>query len=275
MKRKMLAHINHAWRWCGTVFSFLVFGVGGLLLPIIAMPILYVLPGSTELREQRGQRVIHHAFRFYIGLMKFLGVLSYEVEGIEKLSNARLILANHPSLIDVIFLISLMPNASCVVKGKLIRNPFTRGPVKTAGYIINEESDKVIAAAGEAFSKRRALIIFPEGTRTTPGKPLVLKRGAANIAIRTAADITPVLISCRPTTLTKENRWYQVPASKVHMRLRVDDLISVAPYLRDNTPSVAARQLTADLADYFDKELRLYEQSAPGNKADDYRCARS
>ena len=269
----MQARINHAWRWCGTAFSFLVFGMGGILLPLIVMPVLYVLPGSAELREQRGQRVIHHAFRFYIGLMKFLGVLSYEVDGLEKLSNARLILANHPSLIDVIFLIALVPNASCVVKGKLTRNPFTRGPVKTAGYIINEESDKVIAAAGDAFAKGRALIIFPEGTRTTPGEPIQLKRGAANVAIRATADITPVLISCRPTTLTKEDRWYQVPSSKVHMRIQVNDAIPVASYLQDSTPSVAARQLTADLAGYFDKELRVYEQSAPGSKADDYRCA--
>lgn len=267
------ARINHAWRWFGTAFSFLVFGVGGILLPIIVMPVLYVLPGSAEQRERRGQQVIHQAFRFYIGLMKFLGVLSYEVDGLEKLSNARLILANHPSLIDVIFLIALVPNASCVVKGKLTRNPFTRGPIKAAGYIINEESDKVIAAAGDAFDKGRALIIFPEGTRTTPGKPMQLKRGAANVAIRATADITPVLISCRPTTLTKEDRWYQVPSSKVRMRIQVNDAIPVAPYLQDSTPSVAARQLTADLADYFDKELRFHEQSAPGNKADDYRCA--
>lgn len=271
----MLAHINHLWRWCGTGFSFLVFGVGGMLLPVVMLPVLYCMPGNSELRERRGQRVIHHAFRFYIGMMKFLGVLSYEVENLDKLRNARLILANHPSLIDVIFLIALVPNANCVVKGKLIRNPFTRGPIKTAGYIINEENDKVIAAAGEAFAKGHALIIFPEGTRTTPDAGIALKRGAANVAIRNATDVTPVLISCRPTTLTKQDRWYQVPASKVHIRICVNDIIAVEPYLHETAPSIAARKLTADLADYFNKELRVYEQSAAGNKADDYRCAGS
>lgn len=272
---KWLALINHAWRWCGTAFSFFIFGLGGIVLPLIAVPILFCIPGSLEQREKRAQAVIHNSFRFYIGMMRFLGVLSYEVENIEKLRNAQLILANHPSLIDVIFLIALVPNANCVVKGKLVRNPFTRGPIKTAGYIINDNSEEVITAASAAVTKGHALIIFPEGTRTTPGKGLALKRGAANVAIRATADITPVLIDCYPTTLTKQDRWYQVPDKKVHFRIQVNETIPVAPYQQLSAPSVGARKLTTDLTEYFNKELTLYERSAARNQTDDYRCARS
>lgn len=259
------ARINHGWRWCGTVFSFFIFGLGGILLPVIAVPVLFLMPGTERQRERRAQGIIHHSFRFYIGMMKFLGVLSYELEGEDKLPQAKLILANHPSLIDVIFLIALVPNANCVVKGGLVRNPFTRGPIKAAGYIINESSEEVISAAAEAFAKGDALIIFPEGTRTTPRQQVRLKRGAANVAIRTAADITPVLIECVPTTLSKQNRWYHVPVEKVHFRIKVCENISVAPYLAESAPSVGARKLTADLAEYFNKELILYEQSAVGS----------
>jgi len=260
-----IARINHGWRWFGTVFSFFIFGLGGILLPVFAVPVLFLLPGTKRQRERRAQGIIHHAFRFYIGMMKFLGVLSYQLEGVDKLPQAKLILANHPSLIDVIFLIALVPNANCVVKGGLVRNPFTRGPIKTAGYIINESSEEVISAAADAFAKDDALIIFPEGTRTTPQQQVSLKRGAANVAIRTAADITPVLIECVPTTLSKENRWYHVPPEKVHFRIKVCEPISVAPYLAESAPSVGARKLTTDLAEYFNKELVLYEQSAAGN----------
>jgi 1-acyl-sn-glycerol-3-phosphate acyltransferase len=257
--RHIGATFNHAWRWCGTAFSFFVFGLGGVLLPIVAVSLLFIVSGSPLQREKRAQLVIHRAFRIYIGMMKYLGVLSYELKDTEKLKSAQLILANHPSLIDVIFLIAMVPNANCVVKGRLVRNPFTRGPIKTAGYIINDDNEDVIAEALAAFDKGHALIIFPEGTRTTPGQPVKLKRGAANIAIRTAADITPVLIECTPSTLTKQDRWYEVPAKKVHFRLRVDDRIPVSRYLEQKAPSVGARRLTADLADYFNKELGLYE----------------
>ena len=242
----LLAAIDRAWRWLGTAFCFFVFGLGGALVPIIVVPVLTVLPGNTEQREKRAQRVIHVAFRLFIGLMKNLGVLRYQISGLEKLEGAKLILANHPSLIDVVFLIAMLPNANCVVKGKLISNPFTRGPIKAAGYIINDEAGDVIAAAAEAFAKGHALIIFPEGTRTQPAQPVQLKRGAANVAVRTNADITPVLIECNPTTLTKSDHWYRVPARRVEIRIQVKDLIKVKPYQDNINPSKGARTFGED-----------------------------
>ena len=255
----MLAKIDHAWRWFGTAFSFFTFGVGGLLLSIFYVPVLYCLPGDKLTRERRAQRTIHQVFHMYIEMMRFLGVLTYQIDGIEKLKGARLILANHPSLLDVVFLISMVPNASCVVKGKLTRSIFTRGPVKVAGYIINEEASDVIAAAARAFSNGQALIIFPEGTRTTPSKILHFKRGAANIAVRTGSDITPVLIYCRPTTLTKNEHWYQVPRKRVHFQIQVRDQLTIDRYVKNLRPSRGARNLTGDLIKYFSKELNVHE----------------
>jgi 1-acyl-sn-glycerol-3-phosphate acyltransferase len=256
--------ISQGWRWCGTAFSFFIFGLGGVLIPVFVVPILYIIPGGKARREQRAQKVIHYAFRYYIEVMRGLGVLSYQVTNIQKLQGAKLILANHPSLIDVIFLIALVPNANCVVKNKLTRNFFTRGPIKAAGYIANNDPEEVIKAAKDAFDKGHALILFPEGTRSTPLQPLQLKRGAANVAIRAQADITPVVISCHPTTLTKSDRWYQVPAKKVHFQIHVKDITKIDPYIKSSTiPSKQARLLTGDLETYFNQECVQHEQSSP------------
>ena len=128
----MLARIEFAWRWLGTAFSYLVFGLGGLVFTILAVPVLFCLPGGKLVRARRAQKSLHYLLRAYVRMMSLLGVVSYQIEGIEKLRGSRLILANHPSLLDVVFLIALVPNACCVVKGKLTRNFFTRGPIKTA-----------------------------------------------------------------------------------------------------------------------------------------------
>lgn len=267
----LVRKLNHAWRWLGTAFSFFIFGVGGICLPLLVFPTLYLLPGSSDVREQRAQKVIHKTFRFYIRLMRFLGVLDYKIEAPERLVNAKLILANHPSLIDVVFLIAMVPNANCVVKSRLLKNPFMRGPIKAAGYIINDEAaEDVITAARDAFNKQHALIVFPEGTRTTPNTPLAMKRGAANIAIRAQADITPVLIGCTPTTLTKQDKWYQVPETKVHFWMKVQDEIKIAPYIETDNPSRSARNLTKDLTHYFTEELSRYERHKTGTETADY-----
>ena len=255
----MLARLDHAWRWFGTAFSFLLFGIGGLLVPLIVVPLFYCLPGDESIRARRVRHCFHLIFRLYIDTMRFLGVLSYRIEGVEKLRGARLILANHPSLLDVVFLISMVPNASCVVKGKLQRNFFTRWAVKAAGYIMNEEAGDVIDAARRVIDDGQTLIIFPEGTRTTPSEKIQFKRGAANVAIRTGSDITPVLIYCTPTTLTRNEPWYQVPDQRMHFWILVQDPLGIDLYLQDSAPSRGSRKLTIDLVDYFNRELETHE----------------
>jgi len=258
----LLRKINHAWRWFGTAFSFFMFGVGGVILLLVVMPLLNLLTGNGERREKWAQNLIHIIFRMFIGLMKGLGVLSYRISGLENLQGAKLVLANHPSLIDVVFLIAMMPNANCIVKGRLTRNLFTRGAVKAAGYIMNDDSADVIAAAEQVFAKGQTLIIFPEGTRTQPSQPVQLKRGAAHVAVRADADVTPVLIECNPTTLTKSDSWYQVPERRVHFNIEVKRPIAMAPYQTDVTPSKGVRMLTRDLTRFFNKESGFNEQPA-------------
>ena len=255
----MLAKIDHAWRWFGTAFSFLAFGFGGLITALLVVPLLYCLPGGEAIRARRVRLSIHLMFRMYIEMMRLLGVLSYQLEGIEKLSGASLVLANHPSLLDVVFLISLVPNANCVIKGKLKHNFFTRGSVKAAGYIMNEEAGDVIEAAKQVVDDGQTLIIFPEGTRTIPFGGIQFKRGAANVAIRTGSDITPVLIYCTPTTLTSSGHWYQVPGQRVHFRILVQDPLEIDLYLKDSIPSRGSRKLNSDLIVYFSRELEANE----------------
>ncbi|MBJ7550337.1 lysophospholipid acyltransferase family protein [Marinomonas ostreistagni] len=253
----MFTKIEFCWRWFATAFSFFVFGVGGITLSIVAFPILRCLPVTAVRRAFLAKRLIHLIFRFYIEMMRFLGVLTYQTKHLERLHNAKLVLANHPSLIDVVFLIALIPNANCVVKGKLTRNIFTRGPIKMAGYIINEENENVIELAREAIAEHDALIVFPEGTRSVPNEPITLKRGASQIALRVPADITPVIIQSFPSTLTKQDRWYQIPKTRVHFTLEVKPVISVQPYISDMRLPVAARRLSSDLAEFFNEELQL------------------
>ena len=96
------------------------------------------------------------------------------------------------------------------------------------------------------------LIVFPEGTRTPGDGVIRLKRGAANIAVRGARDITPVLIRCEPPTLGKGDKWWRVPPRRVHFRIEVQDDIAIQGHIRDGSSAVmAARHLTDYLQQYF------------------------
>ena len=135
----------------------------------------------------------------------------------------RLIVANHPTLLDVVLLVSQMPAVDCIVKRGLWRNPFLRWPVAWAGYLPNSEGEALIEECSATLRRGHSLLVFPEGTRTVPGKPLHMQRGAAHIALAAGCDILPVTIACDPPTLFKGNPWYRVPSRRFHLHVVVGD----------------------------------------------------
>ena len=257
----MARWLDHAWRVLATAFAFTMFGVGGLALRVVIFPLLQLFVRDATVRAKYARLTIHHAFRAFIGLMRFLGILRYRVEGIEKLGGrGQLVLANHPTLIDVVFLISLLPNADCVVKSSLARNPFTGGPVRATNYICNDVGADLVEDCIASVKSGNSLVIFPEGTRTPVNGTMHLQRGAANIAVRGVCDITPVTIRCVPLSLTKGLPWWRVPPRRMQFTITVHDVIPVAPFIAHagGELAIAARRLTEHLHQYFSTETATH-----------------
>ncbi len=204
--------------------------------------------------------IIQFTFRTFVGLMRGLGVLRYQVIGLEKLQrHGLLILANHPTLIDTVFLIAFVKRADCIVKGRLWNNPFTSGPVRAAGYISNDQGAELVDACIASLRAGNNLIVFPEGTRTPANGNIVLKRGAANIAVRGARAVTPVVIQCHPPTLGKGEKWWRVPPRHAQFRIEVKDDIDVARFCDAGQSDVmAARHLTDHLQQFFTEESQRH-----------------
>lgn len=252
----MHASLGRCWRVCATGLSFALFGVGGLVLRLVVFPLLALCLRPGPARQRAARAAVRTSFRAFVGVMRGLGVLRYEVHGLDKLDReGQLILANHPTLIDTVFLIAFVRNADCIVKGALAENPFMRGPVRAAGYICNDRGPELVEDCIASLRAGGNLIIFPEGTRTPREGSLQLKRGAANIAVRGMRAVTPVVIQCDPPTLGKGDKWWHVPPRQASFRIEVKDDIA-ADAFRDNDASevVAARRLTDHLQQFFMKE---------------------
>jgi 1-acyl-sn-glycerol-3-phosphate acyltransferase len=188
--------------------------------------------------------------------MQRTGLLEVRFDGVERLGRpGQLIVANHPSLIDVVFLFAHLRDTNCIVKQSFWRNPCSSGPVRAAQYIPNNGEADMLEIAADVLREGQTLIVFPEGTRTVPGQPPVFHRGAAAIALRGATTITPVFISVEPTTLTKAEPWYRIPPCRVQVRLRVGDDILPSTF-NDSAPlPIASRRLNDHLHRLFLKEL--------------------
>ncbi len=245
----------YVWRLLMTGISFLLFGIGAAVVGIVLLPLVRIIPASRERKRARARAVMAGALRLFIAIMHRSRAMTYEFRGTERLGlPGQLILANHPSLIDVVFLLAFVPRAGCVVKAGLWRNPLTRAAVTLVEFIRNDSTAVMIEAAARALNDAQPLIFFPEGTRTRPGEPLAFHRSGANIALRAAKRVTPVYIRVEPTTLTKAEPWYRIPARRPHFMLVVGEDLDLQPFRGQPLP-LASRALNESLQAHYVEEL--------------------
>lgn len=244
---------GRAWRVLATGFVFLVFGLGALVISATLFPVLRLSSRDGEVARLRIQRGMQLTFRVYVWLMKSLGLLTYEVQHIERLREpGQLVVANHPTLIDVVFLVSLMPRVDCIVKQGLWRNPFLRWPVAWASYIPNTTGEALVAECAATLRRGNSLLIFPEGTRSVPGQPLRMQRGAAHIALASQAPILPITIEVPEPLLTKGYPWHRVPKRRPHFRIKVGEPLPPSVYNpADQSGVLAARRLSEFFNKYY------------------------
>ena len=258
----MFERLNFAWRLVGTGTSFFLFGAVGVLFWGLLFPLIEIFLGKGLQKKLKSRLLMHSIFRLYMNFMRGIGILNYQVQGAERLNApGRLVVANHPCLLDVVFLISQIRNATCIVKPALAANPFMRIPIRAMGYIYAEESEALVERCAQELREGASLIIFPEGTRTTPGKPFKFQRGAAAIALQADAQILPITINCSPTTLTKHEKWYQIPQKKFTLSLDVGDHILLTPIVENVSRSLATRRVTRHLEQYFIERLAHHGKS--------------
>lgn len=248
--------LNQGWRLFATGLCFLLFGLGGLLMALCWLPLYHLVYRQPEQRSKASRLAVHKTFKFFVQLMECVGVVHLDRQNVSKLHdiNGRIVIANHPSLIDAVVLISLIPNANCVIKQSLWRNPFMRGVIRNTGYLSNADPQGLVVQCRDSLASGSCVIIFPEGTRTEPGKLPIFQRGAAQLALRCKANFQCVLIQVTPPALTKCLPWYRVPKRKMQFLLVVRNEFDVSPYMAGNI-SKSVRILTRDIEALFIEEL--------------------
>jgi len=248
----MTTRLLQLWRACCGAIAFAAFGGLALLLGALVLPVDRRL--SPEGADRRAQLAIHRSSRLFLALVQGLGVLRIQVDGGERLrrDGPRLIVANHPTLFDIVLLCALLPQMDCVVKASWTGNPFLRGLIRGANHVCGDSPRHVLRACIERLRRGRTLLVFPEGTRSPRGGLGPFHRGAAHIALACGVPIVPVVISCRPPILSKGQKWYDLASHPVRVAIRVRDEIHP-------DPSAASRQLGSELREFFAKELDLVD----------------
>lgn len=254
----LLRWADFIWRLAGTGFAFAAFSIGGLCIAVAGFPMIDLFTRDPIQRRERYQSLIRVSFKVFLWCLRGLRILDFDTDGVDDLKNAKgvMLVANHPTLLDVVFLMALTPRAQCIVKSALFSNPFLGRVVGGAGYIRNDlEPEALVAASKAALDEGRNLVVFPEGTRTRPNEKVRFLRGFAHIATLVRADIRYVLITCVPATLAKGDPWWSIPERRPRFRISSGGLLPGESWSAHEHRSIAARALVRNLEGYYNERL--------------------
>ncbi|MZR32223.1 1-acyl-sn-glycerol-3-phosphate acyltransferase [Sneathiella litorea] len=250
----MLERLNYVWRLIGTGLAFAFFGLGGIFMTVFVFTSIAFFTRDEALRIRRVRKSIYYAFRVFVYLLRVGGIIDSRFHDTDRLKDVRgaLIVANHPSLLDTVFLMSRMPDVQCIVKHELWDNIYLGGVMRAAGYIRNDgDAEKMLAQCEKALKNGQNILVFPEGTRSVPGQALKFQRGFANIATHFSAPIQLVTIICKPSTLTKGSPWYAIPPHQACFDITFNEQLDMTDYLRHEPRSLKVRKLTRELEQYY------------------------
>jgi 1-acyl-sn-glycerol-3-phosphate acyltransferase len=225
--------ILYAWRVLIKWLSFGLFGIGTSLLVTAVFPPMRLLMHPRERFQAHARRLVSLSFRLFAFIMYALGAVELDADNREtyrKLSS-KIIVANHPSLLDVVMLISLIPNADCIVREGL-SHYIVRGIIRQL-YIPNSlPFEDLIKACIGSLNQGNCIIIFPEGTRTPRSGKVFLKKGAARLSLLSGCGVIPVHIGGTDKYgLGKHDPWAAFnPRDKYVYRLRMGKEISPEKY---------------------------------------------
>jgi len=253
-----MKNIDRAWRFVGTSLLWFFFGLIGLVVGFLVLPAVRLFIKDPARRQRVARNVISRSFGMFTRGGCILGPFDIHISGKENFDpdRSQLILANHPTLIDVVILISVFPQVDCVIKEAVMKNPFMGSTVSAANYISNHEPSDLLESCVERLRTGVHLLLFPEGTRTERGQPPALKLGAAEVALRARCDILPVAIDCRPQFLTKADPWYWIPESRPVFRIKILPPVPVADLVAGELDDRHARyELNESLTALFEAEI--------------------
>ena len=196
MPRQIVLHVMF-------YFGMTVFAVCALAVNIVNW-FLGLLPKSRRI-EKTVRRELHLLMRLWMRFVGLIGCIHVEWPDIDKLRGMKgtVVVANHPNLLDICWILAASPDVACVVKSSIRRNNFFNASARAAGYISNDSGMDGLHEAVDRLRAGELLAVFPEGTRTCTPPANPFKPGFALIARQSGAPIQTLYIRSNTKCFTK------------------------------------------------------------------------
>jgi 1-acyl-sn-glycerol-3-phosphate acyltransferase len=226
--------------------AFLLFFSCGVVLSYVVLPVARLGERDPRARALKCRRIVRRTWIFFHDYMRVLGLPGFDPRTTQLALPAApyVLVANHPTLVDVTAIGATVPDATIIAKSTWFRNPFIGRVLRYCDHI--EVADDgpfsgaaVVDAAVARLESGIPVLIFPEGTRSPARSLGKFRAGAFIIAARAGVPVVPLLVNCEPPTLMRGQPWYDVPEWPPIMMIRQLPIVEG----RGRDPGVLARDM--------------------------------
>jgi len=162
-------------------------------------------------RARRLQTITSRAYRLMHDWLTWTRITSFDWRkaAVDLPSGPCVVIANHPTLIDVTAITAALGGAISIVKPGLYRRAMIRPLLLGLGHVEGPGADpiragKVVDRVAERLSWGIPVVIFPEGTRSPPGGRHAFGRVAFEVACRAQVPLVVLGVTCEPLYLSKQ-----------------------------------------------------------------------
>lgn len=134
-----------------------------------------------------------------VRLAKLICGIDYQVLGVENMPKTpTIVMSKHQSAWETVGILSLVPQASWIIKRELVFVPFVGWALASLRSIaIDRKSgkaarDQILEQGRDRLQKGNWVVIFPEGTRVSPGQKGRYGIGGAWLAAHTGTAVLPI-----------------------------------------------------------------------------------
>jgi 1-acyl-sn-glycerol-3-phosphate acyltransferase len=251
----------HALKVVRGALIFTAFYLSGALFGSAFLAFFWLLGRNKVDRMRSAHFACGTVFRFVLSCLRWCRIFTFDARTVlpQLPEKPVIVIANHPTTIDVVAVLSVYREAAVVVKHKIWTDPFLGRMFNWVGHIPGgdgsaEANATMLAQVQERLNQGFSVVIFPEGTRSPAGGLGTMYRGAFSVACATQTDILPVLITCDPPALHKDAPWHALPKQPVDYQLHPQHVVSVA--------GLSARQLQREVTALYRGWLGLPSPTA-------------
>ncbi len=232
--------------------SCFILGIGALFIRYLIFPFVDLF--CKENFSNKKSFILHYSWKLYVKILNVLNVVNVQSNDFEKLRNIKnsIIVSTHPTFIDVILLISIIPYTTCFVAKKLAKNPFFKGMVKSLFIIQDDNTEVWVKNAEKYLNSGFNVLIFPMGKRHNKDEFPKIRRSSAYLSEQTGKNISIIKITTDRDVFSHDVPIYKIGTKPARYKIEYLDEIDIEKW-REKFPDPV--DLRREITKYITKSL--------------------